>query len=103
MFFRVKHVGCRQCQNSVQASQEIVLQKGLILLFLVRELAFEDLDEHLLVELDIVGEDGEDSMIVEGAKHCLKVDVIELGLTIELAFDSTELLQVNLGILLKHS
>jgi hypothetical protein len=55
------------------------------------------------VELHIIGEDGEDGVVVEDAKGGLKVDVIKPSLAYELAVNSTELLQVNLSILLEHS
>ena len=61
----------------------MILQERLVLLFFRRELAFENLLEDLLVELDVSSENGECCVATVSAQHRLEVDVVNSRLAVE--------------------
>jgi len=87
LFFIFFDVGGRQGKHSVQSAKEVALKNSLVLQLLVKELLLIDLLQHLLVELDAVGEDRENGVLIERAEDRLHVDVVKLRLG-QLALDA---------------
>ena len=96
-------LGSGQSEDPVEPAQLMVLEEGLILHLIVRELLFCDLFDQLFVHGHIGVEDGEYRVVVERAKNCLHVDSLDIMVVLNALRNLGQLLQVDLSVRLEDA